>query len=92
MPANASSSNASSSSALATVTPHASRALATRHRIPMNGACAVVARSNAWTKNPHDLQINLETGEREEVGGDTQPMWDYRACPRSSRCAPCAHA
>ena len=55
-----------------------SRSLATRHRIPMNGACAVVARSNAWTKNPHDLQVNLETGEREEIGGDLQPMWDYR--------------
>ena len=38
----------------------------------------MVARSNAWTKNPHDLQVNLETGEREEVGGDLQPMWDYR--------------
>ena len=77
--------NASSSAVLAAVanpphSHHASRALATRHRVPMNGACAVVARSNAWTKNPHDLQINLETGEREEVGGDTQPMWDYRAC------------
>ena len=48
------------------------------HRIPMNGACAVIARSNVWTKDPSDKEVDPETGEIHEVGGEKKPMWDYR--------------
>jgi hypothetical protein len=45
------------------------RAQTSRHRVPMNGACAAVARSNVWTKDPSDKELDPETGELREVGG-----------------------
>ena len=44
----------------------------------MNGACAVIARSNVWTKDPSDKEVDPDTGEIHEVGGDAKPMFDYR--------------
>lgn len=54
------------------------RGLQSRHRVPMNGACAVIARSNTWTKDPTDKEVDPETGELHEIGGDKRQEWDYR--------------
>ena len=56
----------------------ARRRAQSRHRVPMNGACAVVARSNTWTKDPTDKEVDPDTGELHEIGGEKRPMWDYR--------------
>ena len=59
---------------------HTTRQLATRHRVPMNGACAVIARSNVWSHETKELKMDPDTGELEPIGKvvDSKPMWDYR--------------
>ena len=71
----------------------AQRRLASRHRIPMHGACAVVARSNQWDKdNNKDLSRAADDEERRRLSQPTwrhshqghaqrelsRPMWDFR--------------
>ena len=64
----------------------ARRRAQSRHRVPMNGACAVVARSNTWTKDPSDKEVDPETGELHEIGGDAalSSATFLRACASSS--------
>ena len=45
------------------------------HRVPMNGHCAVVARSNVWTKDQQDPDA-LTKDAREQLGAGL--FWDYR--------------
>ena len=50
------------------------------HRVPMNGACAVVARENVYVKDTKKMVMNPVTGEMEPKGEvlSSAPMWDYR--------------
>ena len=52
----------------------AGRSLITMHRVPMNGHCAVIARSNVWTKDQTDPEA-LSRDAKEQLEG---LFWDYR--------------